>query len=935
MSIEINGHHDDLAVPFQGNLAQALRNRGYKSVKIGCDSGDCGSCSVLLDGALVRSCTLSADAIEAGSRITTVEGLGHGEQLHRLQNAFLDSGAVQCGFCIPALLLAAYSLVQKQPQPQADHVRQVMSKVFCRCTGYQKPVQAVLDYCATTPANNRVVTPSRIGHAIGSNIHRVDGVELVRGTAQFTDDFEMPGMLYGKLLWSPHAHARIRAIDTSRAAAMRGVEAVLTWQNVPQVAFSRACQELPEPSPRDARVLDNKVRYVGDRVAAVAAQTAEIAAEAVRRIRVDYEILPAVFDPAAEAESNNVIHDESGSTGIQSAKDNLCAAASVEIGNAAEGTADADLVLQRTYRTQRVQHAQLETHGAVSWLDDNGRLVVRTGSQVPFQVKRQLARIFGFDEERVRVIRPAVGGGFGSRQELVVEDICAALTLASKRPVRLVLTRSEEFSSTRCRHPMSITVTSGVERSSGAIKANKLEVLCDAGAYGSHSPTVCVNLATKNIPRYPCANISFSYRARYTNTVVGGAFRGYGGPQGAFAVESQIDELASILGKDPVQYRLAIGARADMRDRLSALFLGPPEFAVDGWPPLGGDPLRCLREGAKWVDWDARRKEFATFNRKRRRTWKGLGVAFVSHGSGVPGSQRIHARIRLNPNGSFVLFIESGEIGTGSDTALLKIASDALGVTTDQVRLETGDTDDCPFSSGTYAAGTTFLAERAIRAAATELLRQARDSALADPMSNDAGDISSSEVTEGLQFPKIAQSLAHRGHAPLECEGVGRSEISPPPFAAQFAEVEIERASGEIQTTAFWSVVDAGRIVNPLLAEGQIEGAVAQGLGFALHEELLIDDRGRVSNSSFGTYHCLRSDRLPPIKTMFLAPQDDDSDQIRSIGEIGIDGPAPAVANAVFHATGVRLRSLPMTAQSLCAGLKNSDTTVPTPHQQR
>jgi putative selenate reductase molybdopterin-binding subunit len=926
MTITINGRAG-LELGNGGSLAEALRARGLTGVKTGCDTGECGLCLVLLDGVAVRSCSLVSKDVVPGSNLLTVEGLDSAGVLHPIQRAFLDHGAVQCGFCTPSLLLAAKALLDRKRSPSEEDIRESLASVLCRCTGYQKPVDAILGLVNAGFPGNTLDTGA------SENFHRVDGRDLVRGVAAFTDDHQPQGMLYGKLLWSPHAHARILSIDTSEAAALPGVHAVLSWENTPRVPYTRACQETPEPSPKDTFLFDNKVRYVGDRVAAVAAESPKLADQALRLIRVEYEPLPALLDYRSSGDRPvTIIHDQADSQDIADPALNLCSSTRLSTGDSRAGFAEADAICAQSFQTQRVQHALAETHRAITWLDDNGRLIVRSGTQVPFLLRRQLALILERSGDSIQVLRPPIGGGFGSRQEVVVEDVCAALTIASGRPVRLVLTRHEEFVSTRCRHAMTIDLQIGYKKD-GRLTAQRMDLLCDAGAYGSHSPTVCTNAVTKNFPRYPCPNVDFRARAVYTNTVVGGAFRGYGGPQGAFALESLIDELAHTLGKDPIGYRLEIGRTRGSRDRLSPLVYGPQQAIVDGWPPLQFDPLRCLSEGARKIDWEARRKDCEDWNRSDESTWRGLGVAFVSHGSGVAGHQNVGVRLRLAADGSFILSAESGEMGTGSNTTLIRLAAHSLGVTEAEIRLVTGDTDDVPYSSGAYASATTFLSAIAIEQAAKKLLEKIRQAASAlmkvPPDQLESGPVGFTMAGCSLRRSTIASLRAEQGLGPLESEALGSSCDSPPPFAAQFAEVEVDRRSFEIRLRYFLSVVDAGRIVNRRLAEGQVDGAVAQGLGFALTEELVVNEDGSIGNPNFGAYRVLRADKLPTIETVLLDPGPNSDNRVRSIGEVGIDGPAPAVANAVFHATGARIRRLPIRPEDIRIALGLSTNPSP------
>ena len=386
---------------------------------------------------------------------------------------------------------------------------------------------------------------------VGKNLQKVDGFKLVTGRPAFTDDIHLPGMLYGKILPSPHAHARIKRIDTSKAKALPGVHAVLTYKDVPRVPHTTAGQSWPEPSPYDTYLLDSKMRLVGDRVAAVAAESRAIAEEALRLIEVEYEVLPAILEiEQAMADGAPVIHDEPDSKGIHDAQHNLAGYILKEIGNVEDGFRDSDLVIEREFRTQRQQHCPLEPHVTISWLDSDDRLVIRSSTQVPYHTRRQVAMILQLPVQRVHVIKPRIGGGFGGKQEMLLEDICGALALATRRPVKIEYTREEEFYMARSRHPQILNIKMGVKRD-GTLMANKMTVLATTGAYGSHANTVQGNTGSKVLPIYRTPNMRFECHVVYTNTPVAGAFRGYGCPQGYFAQESVMDEIAYTLGDGP------------------------------------------------------------------------------------------------------------------------------------------------------------------------------------------------------------------------------------------------------------------------------------------------------------------------------------------------------------------------------------------------
>ncbi|MDB4897864.1 MAG: xdh, partial [Firmicutes bacterium] len=591
---ELNGDRHEAVVRPAETLMATLRREGCFSVKHGCETGECGACAALVDGELRPTCVMLAGQAD-GCCITTAESLGDPTRLHPIQRAFLDVGGVQCGYCTPAMLLATYKLLMAKPAPTEAEARECLSGVLCRCTGYVKPVAAILRAAAVLrgedvppvtrapsgpltadgrPAERsdgspggvavltRAVTEAALEtqdplKVVGQPQPRVDGPRLVTGRPTFTADVEPRGLLHAKVLKSPHAHARIIGIDASRARALPGVHAVLTHEDLPRVSYTSAGQSWPEPSPHDMRSLDSKVRFVGDRVALIAAETPEIAERALALIAVEYEVLSGVIDMEdALTPGAPVIHDEPDAKGFGHCdfSRNIAALITASHGDVAQGFAEADLIVERTYRVPKVQQTSIEPHVTVTQWDEDGRLIVRTSTQVPFHVRRIIAPLIGLPISRIRVIKPRIGGGFGGKQEVLIEDICAHLTIATGRPVKLEYTREEELMAARSRHPQIITLKTGVMRD-GRIIANEMRVIADTGAYGSHALTVQSNTGVKVLPIYRAPHLRFECRTVYTNLPPSGAFRGYGVPQGAFAMESQIDEIARVLGMDALELR--------------------------------------------------------------------------------------------------------------------------------------------------------------------------------------------------------------------------------------------------------------------------------------------------------------------------------------------------------------------------------------------
>jgi putative selenate reductase molybdopterin-binding subunit len=762
------------------------------------------------------------------------------------------------------------------------------------------------------------------GHqVVGRRVRKVDGFKLVTGKTAFTDDIELPGLLIGKILGSPHAHARIVGIDATRAKALPGVHAVLTYQDVPRVPHTTAGQAWPEPSPYDTYLLDSKVRFVGDRVAAVAAESRAIAEEALRRIAVEYEVLPPVLemehamDPGAP-----VIHDEPDATGIRDAARNLAGDIHTSIGDVEAGFRESDLVLEREYHTPRQQHAMIEPHIVISWLDADNRLVIRTSTQIPFHVRRQVAMILQIPVSRIHVIKPRIGGGFGGKQEMVIEDICAALTLASGRPVKLEYTRHEEFFMARTRHPQILRLKMGVKRD-GTIVAHHMKVLAATGAYGSHCTTVQGNTGSKVLPLYRAPHLRFDCDVVYLNTPQAGAFRGYGCPQGYFAQESLVDEIAHELGMDPIELRLKNVIRQGDVDELSAQ-LGEGKKGLPRTIRSCGLP-ECLERGAAAIGWKEKRRGGRPAG---GRLLRGVGVACSMQGSGIAGVDFAGAFFKLNEDGSYNLQVGATDLGTGSDTVLAQIAAEALGVSLDKIIIYSSDTDFTPFDVGAYASSTTIISGGAVKKAA-EKTRDAvccfaaqlleanpdeltcRDNRVFEPGGR---SVSMTDVAMFALYKEKTQVMEGSSHFNTD---------SPPPFCATFAEVEVDTETGRVRVPQLVTAVDLGVAINPMQAEGQAEGAMAQGLGYALAEELVLDGEGRVANASFCDYKIFTAKDMPKLTTILVETEEPLGPfGAKSIAEVPINGVGPAVANAVFDATGLRFRRLPIRPDAVLAALR-------------
>ena len=989
ITLKINGVEHAIDTAPSTTLLGALRELGYHGVKFGDESGLSGADTVLLNGKPVNAGSLLAAQAE-GQDIATIEALGeHPEQgwkrtdgLHPLQKAFVESGAIQCGYCTPAQILAAKSLLEKNPNPTEAEIREAISGVLCRCTGYLKPVQAVMKAAAEmrgdepfdissinwdfgapkpdTPSNDApassstgvlvrpkvVLAPeSQTWQTVGKPEIKVDAIKLVQGKPAFTGDFEKRGLLHAKVLHSPHAHAKIKKIDTTRAKALEGVAAVLTWQDIPRVVYSTAGQSDPIPGPLDTFSLDHKVRFVGDRVAFVAAETSEIAEKALSLIEVEYEILPMILDSRDAMKPDAIkIHDEPEYVDFADSnpQKNLAAEIRIDIGDVEKGFQEADEIFEAEYEVPKVQQAHIEPHVAVTYWDEDDRLVIRTSTQVPFHIRRMLAPVLGLPVKRIRVIKPRIGGGFGGKQEVLMEDVAAHLTIATKRPVIYEYSREEEFIAARSRHPMRVRMKTGVKKD-GTITANSMYALSDTGAYGCHALTVTGNTGHKAMALYvgdgeyrTAPNIRFYADVVYTNTPPSGAFRGYGVPQGYWPLDRHMEKIARAMGFDPIDFRLKNAIHAGEYHPFSTAWNEGREPRPEIIHTVGLE--QCVAQGRAAIGWDDkfgnekwRAGQTANLTRKR----KGIGVAMVMQGTAIPYLDMGGASIKMNDDGSFNLLVGATDLGTGSDTVLAQMAAEVLGVPLEDMITYSSDTDFTPFDKGAYASSTTYISGTAATKAAQIVAERIK--ARAVEMFKAAGlqvEPSNLQLSNRMVFAPNGQSIPlseialdalHRNNQE-QIMGVASyvSPVSPPPFAAQFAEVSVDTETGQVTVDRLVMAVDSGVIVNPLTASGQIEGGMTQALGYAVCEEMRYDQRGHAIERDFDRYHIFRADEMPELETIFVETFEPSHPfGVKAVAEIPMDGVAPAVGNAVLDALGVNVDEIPVTPEKVWRAIKH------------
>jgi putative selenate reductase molybdopterin-binding subunit len=989
ITLKINGTEHTTETAPSTTLLAALRGLGFYGIKFGDEQGLSGADTVLLDGKPVNAGSMLAAQAE-GHNIVTIEGLGeHPEQgwrktegLHPLQQAFVESGAIQCGYCTPGQILAAKALLDKTPNPSEEQVRDAIAGVLCRCTGYLKPVQAVLKAAAVLRGDTEVggqlsaskdpftfptptletnldspspslvstsvmpkvvVTPqTETYQTVGKPEKKVDAIKLVQGKPAFTADIDMRGMLYARVLRSPHAHALIKNIDASKARELKGVAAVLTWQDIPRVVYSTAGQSDPIPGPLDTFSLDQKVRFVGDRVAMVAAETPEIAEKALKLIEVEYEILPVILD-SREAMNPEAprIHDEPEFVNFADSnpEKNLAAHIRIDIGDVEKGFAEADEIFEAEYEVPKVQQVSIEPHVCVTYWDEDDRLVIRTSTQVPFHVRRMLAPVLNLPVKRIRVIKPRIGGGFGGKQEVLMEDVPAHLTIATKRPVIYEYTREEEFIGARSRHPMKVKMKTGVKRD-GTITANSMYALSDTGAYGCHALTVTGNTGHKGMALYvgdgeyrKSPNIRFYADVVYTNTPPAGAFRGYGVPQGYWPVDRHMEKIARALQLDPIEFRLKNAIHPGEYHPFSTAWNEGREPRPEIVNTVGLE--QCVAQARAAIGWDDKYgnetwRQVGNLPYKR----KGIGVAMVMQGTAIPYLDMGGASIKMNDDGSFNLLVGATDLGTGSDTVLAQMAAEVLGVPIEDMITYSSDTDFTPFDKGAYASSTTYISGTAAVKAAEKCAERIRVRAtmiLGLPES-EAGNIRLANrqaiAPDGrtVPFTEIALDSLHKNNQE-QIMGVASyvSPVSPPPFAAQFAEVTVDTETGAVTVDRLVMAVDSGVIVNPLTASGQIEGGMTQALGYAVCEEMRYDETGNAIERDLDRYHIFRADEMPALETIFVETFEPSHPfGVKAVAEIPMDGVAPAVGNAILDALGVNVDEIPTTPERVWRALKHT-----------
>ncbi|GAB4590694.1 hypoxanthine oxidase [Edwardsiella tarda] len=947
----LNGTPRTLACQPGENVQQLLFGLGMHSVRNSDDGfGFAGSDAIIFDGVVINASLLIAAQLE-GAVVRTAESLGAWNQLSPVQQAMVDVGVVQSGYNDPAAALILTDLLERIPAPSRQDIDDALSGLFSRDAGYQQFYQVVELAAARMrdPQYQMEVAPEFRDDltVVGKNCPKVDAAKMVQAKPCYVEDRIAADACIIKMLRCPHPHALITHLDVSRAEALPGVVHVITHLNCPDVYYTPGGQSAPEPSPLDRRMFGKKMRHVGDRVAAVVAESEAIALEALKLIEVEYQILrPVMSIDEAMADDAPLIHDEpivyvNGAPSDLEVQnrgsaqrgehmiinfpigarphDNIAASVHGRIGDVEQGFAQADVVIERTYESTQAQQCPTEPHVCYTYMDGD-RLVVHASTQVPWHVRRQVARIVGMKQNKVHIIKERVGGGFGSKQDILLEEVCAWATCVTGRPVYFRYTREEEFIANTSRHVAKVKVKIGATKE-GRLTAIDMDFRANTGPYGNHSLTVPSNGPALSLPLYPCDNVNFQVTTYYSNICPTGAYQGYGAPKGNFALTMALAELADQLGIDLLDIielnRVHEGQELKI---LGAIGEGKMPTSVPSAASCALEPI--LRKGRELIDWDSPKPADGD--------WRvGRGVAIIMQKSGIPDIDQANCMIKLESDGTFIVHSGGADIGTGLDTVVNKLAAEVLMCPMSEVHVISGDTDHALFDKGAYASSGTCFSGNAAKKAAENLREKILfhgAQMLGEPQEDVV--LVAPGIVRGKRGEVSYADIAHKaetgtGFGTLVATASYITADFAFPYGANFAEVAVNVRTGEIRLDKFYALLDCGTPVNPELALGQIYGATMRAIGHSMSEAIRYDSEGRPITRDLRTYGAPMIGDIPRDFRAFLVPSDDHVGPYgaKSISEIGVNGAAPAIATAIHDACGVWLREWHFTPEKILNAL--------------
>ncbi len=912
ISLTVNGKEHNLLVEAHDTLAHVLRNKIHLTgTKLGCEQASCGACSVFVDGKIVQGCITPIMRV-AGSSITTIEGIADKNKLHRLQEKFVEKGAIQCGYCTPGMIMTSLEFLESNPNPSTDEIREALSGNLCRCTGYKKIIDAVQAYVDNE--TNQDISNTKY-NMVGQSRPYIEAQKKVQGKADYADDIQIKNALHCSFLRSTHAHARIIAIDTSEAEAIKGVHSVITGRELP-VKFG----VLPISQDETAMAVE-KVRYIGEIVAAVAADTEAIAKEACSKIKVKYEPLHPFFEMMESCEDvgeNEQIHDHC------KFNNNIHKKAELRFGDQQQGLEETDNLIHAEFTFQGVNHGFTEPHAATAYWDENG-LTIITATQVPHYLHRYLAKVLEIPMNRVRVIKPYVGGGFGGKSDpFPHEMIIAHLSRVLGQPVRVRFNREEVFLTNHGRHPTTMEMDLGVKHD-GTFDVLDADIIIDGGAYGSFGVVTSYYNGVLLQAPYKIENFGFRTRRVYTNKPQSGAMRGHGAVNSRFAIETLIDRAAEKLNMDPCELRLK-----NFIDE-NTLTVGQYRITSNG----SEESLRKVMELSGWKEKHGKLPE-----------GHGIGVAcgFFISGSALPihwnqyPQSVVHLKVDLD--GRVLVTSGASDIGQGSDTMLAIIVAEVLGLSLDNIFVVAADTTLTPIDLGSYSSRVTFMAGNAAKTA-SENLREQIVEAIASEHNVPISEINlqeervfTNDKTVDLTWVEAIE-IATRKVGALNSSGAYNSPklggdfkgagagLSPSySFGAVVCEVKVDPETGHTEVLEIWGAHDAGKALNPLAVEGQLEGSWHMGLGQAISEQMIYRD-GLLVNGNLVDYKIPTSKDTPPIHTNIIETIDPEGPfGAKECGEGAIHPIIPAVANAIYDAIGVRVTSLPLNSEQVLKEIK-------------
>ena len=885
-------------------LLDCLRDHFHLTgAKNGCGKGDCGACTVLMEGLPIKSCLIPLKKIR-GKHIQTIEGLGKEGRLHPLQIAFLEKGAVQCGFCTPGMIMASKSLLDREPHPSEEQIKGALAKNLCRCTGYQPIIEAVQMAAQMLPEYEIAQDPLALPGtgAVGKNILNRQAQEKVLGRAKFGADYSLEGMLVVGVVRSPHPYAEIVQIDLSEAEGMEGVEAVATSKDL------QGTNRVGATKLKDQPILaDKKVRHQGEPIVAVAARSTEVLKEALKKVKISFNLLEPIFSPqeALRASENNPIH--SGGNLLYSRK--------IERGNLEQGFRASEIIVEDQFATAFVEHAYIEPEAGMAYKEGQVITIVCSTQDAHF-CQTEISRALGMDQDKLRVLQATTGGGFGGKIDLSIQGILAVLATKTDKPLKYVYTREESFLGSPKRHPFEISLKIGATRD-GHLQAVQIIILADTGAYSSWGRAVLVRGMVHATGPYQIPNVKIVGQLVYTNNPVCGAFRGFGVPQVTFALESALDMLAEKLDMDPFDIRM-INAFQEGSITATGQILGKS---------VG---VKSTLKNIKEYYWDERQKcqKVNRDNSDKKRI--GVGLANMWFGVGYTGMfNPSEAVVGLKEDGRFYVYSGACDIGQGSDMVLWQIAAESLGVSLGQVILVTGDTACTPNTNITCASRQTSFSGKAIEKACvelrlillklvSELTEVDMEEVIWDGQGYQAGE-------KRISLPEIYRILKARNRPTklgsvfvpeikkLDEEGQGIPYTSYA-FATHVAVVEVDLSTQTAKVLKIYAAHDVGKAINPRNVVGQITGGAVMGIGYALLEEYLPGITKNFKDYKIPGILDVPGKIIPIIVEEFdpLGPYG-----AKGLGEPAMIPTAPAIANAIYQAVGLRARHLPIKISAL------------------